>query len=320
MLMAGPTTSGWHFYAWRRGIAYGTHAYRDLVQDDALIWTYPDGNPDDPINLAEGGLIIGQEQDSLGGGFQDSQAFSGKIDDLRVYNRALSTEELEILSESYNPIIQVADTQKGLIGYWKMDGNAKDSTPHENNGTVYGAILTTDRKEQSNKAYSFDGVDVYVDLGNKTDWKFSATDNFSICFWVKSTDHGDNNKILAKWSSGHWGNYSFETETDGDITFTTYTDVLNKGVISTAIQPLNGQWRYICGIRDVPNDKVLIYVDGGNMRSATDGSLDLNYSANLYIGKEYTVGYEFNGLIDDVRIYNRALNENEVKMLYESYQ
>lgn len=52
--------------------------------------------------------------------------------------------------------------QKGLVGWWKFDGNAKDSTPNSNHGTVTGATLTTDRKGQTNKAYSFNGSTDYV--------------------------------------------------------------------------------------------------------------------------------------------------------------
>jgi len=47
---------------------------------------------------------------------------------------------------------------KGLVGHWELDGNAKDATPNSNHGTVTEASLTTDRNGQANKAYLFDGV------------------------------------------------------------------------------------------------------------------------------------------------------------------
>jgi len=96
MLLKGPTDSGWHFYVWRRGGGYGTHAYRDLALYDSLIYS----NPGSPINLAPGGLIIAQEQDSLGGGFEEIQAFSGAIDEIYFYGRALSDEEMALLFNS----------------------------------------------------------------------------------------------------------------------------------------------------------------------------------------------------------------------------
>src|SRR5674476_1530340 len=53
-----------------------------------------------------------------------------------------------------NPV----NLQKGLVGWWKMNGNTKDATPYANNGTNNGATLTTDRKGVANGAYSFDGT------------------------------------------------------------------------------------------------------------------------------------------------------------------
>ena len=51
---------------------------------------------------------------------------------------------------------------QGLVGWWKFDGDATDSSGNGNDGTVNGATLTTDRHGQANEAYSFDGVDDYI--------------------------------------------------------------------------------------------------------------------------------------------------------------
>ncbi len=111
MIMASPTQIGWHFYVWLRN-ASGGHIYRDLHLDDSLIWSYPNGNPDDPIDIAPGGLIIAQEQDSLGGGFDANQAFSGNIDDLRFFNYDLSWRELYWLYHNYNLNISLMGEQE----------------------------------------------------------------------------------------------------------------------------------------------------------------------------------------------------------------
>jgi len=73
--------------------------------------------------------------------------------------------------------------QKGLVGWWKFDGNAKDSSPYGNNGTVTGAVLTTDRKEQANKAYSFNGTTSHVSVPSST--SLQPTNAVTIEFWVK---------------------------------------------------------------------------------------------------------------------------------------
>ncbi|MDO8641272.1 MAG: hypothetical protein Q7R33_06975, partial [Nitrosarchaeum sp.] len=55
--------------------------------------------------------------------------------------------------------------QKGLVGWWKLDGNARDATSNTNNGAITAASSTTDRKGQSSKAYDFDGSTAYISKG-----------------------------------------------------------------------------------------------------------------------------------------------------------
>ena len=53
----------------------------------------------------------------------------------------------------------------GLVGWWPFNGNANDESGNGNHGTVNGASLTSDRNGVANKAYSFDGVDDFIDAG-----------------------------------------------------------------------------------------------------------------------------------------------------------
>lgn len=92
-----------------------------------------------------------------------TQLYQGHIDDVRMYDRALTAVEIEALYESHDTQINAGSRQNGLVGHWKFDGNAKDSTPYANNGTASGGIaLTTDRKGTANASYDFDGVDDQV--------------------------------------------------------------------------------------------------------------------------------------------------------------
>ena len=136
-----------------------------------------------------------------------NEFFNGSIDDIRIYNRALSESEvsalytLESSPPSYEPVKivdenvtaiasgsetsyfikndgslwgmgrndrgQLGNAQgldQGLVGWWKFDGDATDSSGNGNDGTVNGATLTTDRHGQANEAYSFDGVNDYIEV------------------------------------------------------------------------------------------------------------------------------------------------------------
>ena len=71
----------------------------------------------------------------------------------------------------------------GLVGYWPFNGNANDVSGNGNNGTVNGATLTTDRFGNANSAYSFDGVDDFI---NKNNWSsLNGNQDFSVNFWLK---------------------------------------------------------------------------------------------------------------------------------------
>ena len=69
---------------------------------------------------------------------------------------------IAIIALSMNVFAQVPTN--GLVGYWPFNGNANDESGNNNNGTVSGATLTTDRFGNANKAYSFDGTNDYISV------------------------------------------------------------------------------------------------------------------------------------------------------------
>ena len=103
------------------------------------------------VTLSQGGsLIVGQEQDSVGGGFQLSQAFLGFIDEIRVYNRALSEGEA---LQHYQGVYQ---NESGLVGHWKFDdaittSTAIDSSGNGNDGTLVNGPTWMSSFNDSNK-------------------------------------------------------------------------------------------------------------------------------------------------------------------------
>jgi hypothetical protein len=74
-------------------------------------------------------------------------------------------------------------SQKGLVGWWKFDGNAKDSSSGNNHGTAVGTTLTTDRKGQANSAYSFNGTTDHVSASSSA--VLNPTGAVTVEFWVK---------------------------------------------------------------------------------------------------------------------------------------
>jgi hypothetical protein len=241
--------------------------------------------------------------------------YNGQIDDVRVYNRVLSEDEISAIYESYNPKIQVSDLQKGLIGYWRFDGSAKDSTPYSNNATVFGSILATDRKGQGNKSYYFDGSDDYMNAGSGTDLNFVSGD-FTISLWFKA---GDTSGTLVERGLSQTDGYTLMY----DPYIHLLTHQLGGYTYCRSQHPVtNGVWEHWVSVRDGTSIKLYrngvedIPYTGGNCVAITD---PITSTRPFIIGTGNTWGIS-SGQIDDVRIYNRALSSDEVVDLYEIYQ
>jgi hypothetical protein len=274
-----------------------------------------------------------------------SVEYTGDLDDARVYNRALSAAEVLELYDSYSPSIQVSTIQKGLVGYWKLDGNAKDSTPNVNIGTVTGATLTTDRKEQSNKAYLFDATGEHIGLGDVLDDVIAGADKkFSISTWVKPASTMTNNPIVGKLGDSNCTEdqrqFTLALRTSSKPRLTFYNGLTSSNLRavlgSTAITDTSKWYNIVVtydGSIDTNDglDRVALYVDGvaestslesssGSLGDIADGTAHIGIGQNLSSSGAQCFPNTFDGSIDDARIYNRSLSAAEILELYETYQ
>jgi hypothetical protein len=239
----------------------------------------------------------------------NTQNFDGTIDDVNIYNRPLSGSEITALYQ---------DDNTGLVAYYPFDGNAKDMSGNNKHGIVSGAILTTDRSEKVNSAYSFDGQNsTYIQMGGSylipaSDKTFSTwvkyplipTNNYTHIFTIKN---GLYFQILgsAYVSNKNVGKLYLS---DGGTT----NNYLSKSYLN------DDKWHNITITINNVAKSASVYIDG-----QLDGTLS-NFTFNSTIG-DFTIGginYTGNGgeayigKIDDFRIYNRALKSNEIALLY----
>ncbi len=210
----------------------------------------------------------------------------------------------------------------GLVACYPFNGNANDETSNGNHGTVVGASLTSDRFGNANSAYYFNGIDNYIVM----DADSLPTAERTVSLWFNAISVENHPVTLAyggyscgqSWFEGinHGGpKYVLESHCEGNLIEATYTD-----------EPV-GQWYHWVITTDSVGSK--IYINGSVV--ATDNIFvnDTYVSGkDLAIGvcvapsgiAPYTdpnVGY-FNGKIDDIRIYDRALTASEVFKLYNS--
>jgi len=162
-------------------------------------------------------------------------------------------------------------------------------------------------------AFEFDGSGDYIDCGNDTSLDFEI-DNFSVSVWVK-TDLNDDFDIIYKMVGGNpgWGLY---TNASGMPGFWAQGSAGAAVTLNALTAIGDGEWHHIAVTRG--GNDFEIFLDGNSEDSDTVAVQNLNTSHNLEIGKDNGVaGWEWNGTIDEVAIYNRSLTATEISDLYE---
>jgi hypothetical protein len=208
----------------------------------------------------------------------------------------------------------------GLVTYYPFNGNANDASGNGNNGTNYGAVLTTDRFGNANSAYSFDGVSAYI-AAPLTNTIFSGDFTASVWFNVSNLTHGWPG-LLDEQSQG------FRLQLAGDDCGCSEPEHL-VSYSSSIIGPGGQNWLLVPSEQTPVNkfQQVVVTKAGTSVRMYVNGQVaNTNQVASsstlpgqyLFIGVQYDLtSYSFfPGVVDDVRIYNRALSASEVQQLY----
>src|SRR6056297_1332677 len=192
-----------------------------------------------------------------------------------------------------------------------FNGNANDESGNEDHASVSGAQLTTDRFDQPNSAYEFDGYDDYIQLDKHYDLK-SRTINF----WFKAYE-------ITNYTSALYSSDGPSIENGSSII--TLREYDNNDSIIFALgnsdykrrAPVDeNAWTMASFVRDSSSTK--FYVNGilVDQVPASTGASDNAYAPSAILGTSRNYDRFLNGKIDDVRIYNRALNVNEIEVLY----
>ena len=252
------------------------------------------------------------------GGSSSSSRFGGDIDDIKIYNRALNNAEVHTI---YNSVAFIP--QNGLVAYYPFNGNANDISGNGNNGTVSGATLTTDRFGNANKAYSFDGVNNNIIVPNSSSLNISSNE-ISISMWIKwqNSDADYNYRGLSKGGQDVGSGYELivrgESYWGGDFGAIEFDIPTNNTLGVQNTNSFRNQWVHLLSVFN--NGVRKIYVNG--ILSAIDTTSNTSILPNtndLYLGPRNPINNyagQLNGCLDDIRIYNSALNNQEIQALY----
>ncbi len=208
----------------------------------------------------------------------------------------------------------------GLVGWWPFNGNANDESGNGNNGTVNGAIITSDRLGNTNSAYNFNGVNNSITVPDNSSNDING--DFTIAAWINcNPGYGSgtgsiNNQIVNKWGAGGSGLASFQLCISPTGVPKVYVNdgSTTSGVISNLIIPINS-WHYL--ITKLSGQTLKLYIDGFQVDSINNSVVPQSSVYNLNFGQEEFGNISFfNGKLDDIGIWNRALTQQEITDLY----
>jgi hypothetical protein len=218
----------------------------------------------------------------------------------------------------------------GLVGFWPFNGNANDESGNGNHGIPQnGTVLSNDRFNNSNKSYSFDGVNDYM----STPIIQSNINSYSVSIWFKTTDSvgwmfqgsrncnsSIGNRLVIYLSKLLYG-ADASGYNDAVVTNSSFND---------------NQWHNVVGVWNGFGSSIIsefqfsIYVDGvfvnqtaqtsvGNGGIGGHRSIPINGTSTCSFGKEScnSSTFYYSGLLDDIGIWNRALTQQEIIKLYQ---
>ena len=212
-----------------------------------------------------------------------------------------------------------ADLNNGLVAWYPFDGNASDMSGNGKHGTVHGATLVADRHGHANKAYSFDGVNDYISMiiATNNDLTFSA--------WIKIDSFSNQYpKVFDLGSSYPFFRIGFAGNTNSNVTagivgkmdsLSTTAAGTHGSILSYGIQPTNTWLNVVSSLGVSSNHTTYL---NGQLVQQSNYTYTPSSTGNLKIGTDFAMGasHFFNGSIDGIRIYNRALSTAEVLALY----
>jgi len=274
-----------------------------------------------PAHTNEPGIGMWVSQAAAGTTFDE---WEGAIDDVRIYNRALSATEVKKLYElgattKINKTVQTIDLKDGLVGWWTFDGpdmkqNVVDKSGQGNTGYLTNIASTTTVPGKIGQALQFDGINDDVDAGQ---FNIHTYSELTFAAWVKFEGRGSSGapRILSESSSENGPNLSW-SQSDDRIQWGLGGS--GETINSADNSVTRGVWTHVAGtyVENGSSDDIRLYIDGNLVQTGLENSSNNSETEPLKIGSKDTGAYWI-GELDDVRVYNRALSPTEVKKLYE---
>ncbi len=254
--------------------------------------------------------------------------FKGALDDIRIYNYALSDSSIwKLYSENNWPETEYHEPElpDTLVAYYPFSGSAEDSSGFENNGEVFGATLTKDRFGNPNSAYKFDGFNDFINGGSSESLRIDG--DLTLSFWFNTPSFlGYSSGIITYQGSNTSGLernalYKINFPNDNTLNYN-HEDENAEGNVNVFenLDLKKNSWYHVLLKRDTTSRELKLFINGEFADSAKFESVPYGGElSTLRIGENHgTVNPDrfFSGVLDDIRIFNYAISDSSIWNLY----
>jgi hypothetical protein len=236
------------------------------------------------------------------------------ISDVRVYNRTLSSSEVQTLYEWGNiDVARPAGPNDGGVSYYSFNSSNANDQWGTNDGTVSGATYVSNGGPRNDGAYDFDGSNDYIDFGSID---FQSLGTFSQSVWVNVDSTGSNAFYVNNGGASNTNTAIYENGSAGEIQFYLQTDSETVRPFFPVSELTTDVWYNFVQTWD--GSTVKSYVNGELVDTETTSSSTLASTSGPYVAGARDDGSgATDGTIDEIRVYNRALTPSEVHKLYQ---
>ncbi len=200
----------------------------------------------------------------------------------------------------------------GLLGHWTFDDPASlgQDSASTNNGAVHGGAYAFASSRVGAGALSLNGVDGYVEVADNEGIRFTASQSFTLSAWVYPAKFPYSWRGVVTKSRNQSPWYGIWINGNNQWFFGGPQNLTGSDLPMDGNGELVRSWFHVTAVQDGAQGTSTFYVDGVPVVSGA--SADVNGAGPLWIGGAVSVSEYFNGLIDDVRLYNRVLTDEEI--------
>ncbi|MBF0239838.1 MAG: Ig-like domain-containing protein, partial [SAR324 cluster bacterium] len=227
----------------------------------------------------------------IGKNSESNERLKGSLDEILVYNRELTVHEIQEL---------YTELDRGLVAWYPFDSThtGNDISGNDLNGTVTDTVLAADRFSNAESAYAFNGISADIQIPHNS--LLNPGSSYTLSAWIKVQNPGQDDGLIQKGTDGY------------SLGLSQGAPMMDQRVATSTLSTT--QWYHLAAVNSAGTRT--LYLDGVAQTLATGSTTVVDNASALILGKD-SDSY-FDGIMDEVRIYNRPLAPFEVTALFNT--